>query len=146
MSTPSSTHNELTPLLEAAKAASAHAYAEYSHFKVGAAVQTSNGNLITGVNVENASYGLTVCAERTALFAAIAQGYAGQLTAIAVWAVDTKQQYGQTFEGAATPCGACRQVMAELLPADANIQFIHPTTGAVTHTTPQGLLPLTFTL
>ncbi|MDH4378454.1 MAG: cytidine deaminase [Vampirovibrionales bacterium] len=136
----------LTPLLSEAQRVSSHAYAPYSHFLVGAAIQTTDGQIITGVNVENASYGLTHCAERTALFTAIAQGYAGKLKAIAIWANDVKQQYGQRFEGAATPCGACRQVMAELLPPDAEVQFVHPQTGAITHTTPSELLPLSFTL
>jgi len=136
----------LTPLLNAAKKASKHAYAPYSHFKVGAAVETTDGTVITGVNVENASYGLTHCAERTALFSAIAQGYTGQLKAIAVWASDTKHQYDQPLEGAVTPCGACRQVMTELLPPNATVQFIDPKTGTVTHTTPNELLPSSFAL
>jgi cytidine deaminase len=136
----------LTPLLEAAKQASGQAYAPYSHFLVGAAVQTTDGQIITGVNVENASYGLTLCAERSAVVAAIAQGYAGKLKAIAVWAKDLKQQYGQEFEGAAPPCGSCRQVMAELLPPNAEVQFIHPKTGEIVRTASSELLPLSFTL
>ena len=137
---------EWTPLLQAAKDASENAHAPYSHFLVGAAVQTTEGHVITGANVENASYGLTNCAERTALFTAIAQGHGGKLKSLAVWANDVKNQYGQRFKGAATPCGACRQVMAELLPANADVHFIHPETGVIVHTTPKELLPLSFAL
>lgn len=79
------------------------AYAPYSGFCVGAAVQGSSGTIYTGCNIENASYGLTNCAERTAIFKAISEGETG-LTALAVVA-DTP--------GPASPCGACRQVMAE---------------------------------
>jgi cytidine deaminase len=140
------TSEALTPLLLAAKTASEAAYAPYSQFNVGAAVQTTEGFVITGVNVENASYGLSHCAERTALHTAISQKYAGKLMALALWANDANQQYNQRFEGAATPCGACRQVMAELLPPDADVQFIHPQTGTVTHTTPKALLPHSFSL
>ena len=90
-------------LLQAAKEARLRAYAPYSHFPVGAAVQTAGGKIYTGCNIENASYGLTNCAERTAIFAAVAAGEQ-ELQAIAVIA--------NTPEPTA-PCGACRQVMAE---------------------------------
>ena len=90
-------------LLQAAKEARLRAYAPYSHFPVGAAVQTAGGKIYTGCNIENASYGLTNCAERTAIFTAVAAGEQ-ELQAIAVVA--------NTPEPVA-PCGACRQVMAE---------------------------------
>jgi cytidine deaminase len=95
-------------LLQAAREASRRAYCPYSRFHVGAAVR-AGGRVFTGANVENASYGLTTCAERTAVFAAVLAG-AGPIEAIAVACVDAP-------EGAAPeslmPCGACRQVIAE---------------------------------
>ena len=90
----------------AALAAMQHAYAPYSQFRVGAALRTPDGAVIAGCNVENAAYGLCNCAERTALFSAVAAGVrAGELERIAVIA-DTA--------GPVSPCGACRQVMLEL--------------------------------
>ncbi|MFZ6750630.1 cytidine deaminase [Undibacterium sp. Ren11W] len=93
-------------LLEAALSARQAAYAPYSQFKVGAAVLTKDGKVFRGCNVENASYGLCNCAERTALFSAVASGYRpGDFSSMAV--------VGATDEPIA-PCGACRQVMLEL--------------------------------
>jgi len=89
-------------LLAAAWEARDNAYAAYSHFKVGAAVETTDGRIYKGCNVENASYGLTQCAERTALFAAVADG-----------ARKFKQLVVVTENGV-SPCGACRQVIWEL--------------------------------
>jgi homotetrameric cytidine deaminase len=94
---------DLTKLRAAALAARANAYVPYSHFTVGAAVETTDGRYFTGANIENASYGLTICAERTAVFAAVLSG-ASELAAVAVTGPD----------GVTTPpCGACRQVLAE---------------------------------
>jgi homotetrameric cytidine deaminase len=93
----------LKELRASSRVARAAAYAPYSHFTVGAAVETADGRRFTGANVENASYGLTVCAERTAVFAAVLAG-AGPLAAVAVTGPD-----GVTT----APCGACRQVLAE---------------------------------
>jgi cytidine deaminase len=90
-------------LVEAARAARERAWAPYSTFKVGAALETADGTIITGCNVENASYGLTICAERVALFTAIAAGHR-RFVRIAVVA-DT--------ESPTPPCGACRQVLWE---------------------------------
>ncbi|OOG52844.1 cytidine deaminase [Rhodanobacter sp. B05] len=96
----------LDDLLDLARQAREQAYAPYSHFHVGAAVLTRDGRRFGGCNVENAAYGLCNCAERTALFSAIAAGCrAGDFVALAVIA-DTPQPV--------SPCGACRQVMAEL--------------------------------
>jgi cytidine deaminase len=90
-------------LLVMARKAAQKAYCPYSRFQVGAALLTSEGRVFTGCNVENASYGLTICAERTALSSAIAAGQQ-QFEAMAI--VATR---------AATPCGACRQVLAEFV-------------------------------
>jgi cytidine deaminase len=93
-------------LREAAMDASSRAYCPYSHFPVGAAVLVEGGEIVTGCNVENASYSLTICAERTALFAARAAGH------LVVHAVGI---YTPTAVPT-TPCGACRQVLVELAP------------------------------
>jgi cytidine deaminase len=101
-------------LLDAARAALKHAYAPYSGFHVGAALLTEAGATFTGCNVENSSYGLTNCGERTAVFAAVAaEGAAMRIRAIAVWSDP---------ERPCSPCGACRQVIAEFGP-DAIVLF-----------------------
>ncbi len=89
-------------LIRAARAAQRRAYAPYSKFRVGAAVLSARGKIFTGCNVENASYGLTNCAERVAIAKAVSEGHR-QFKAIAIVAPAIK----------ATPCGACRQVLAE---------------------------------
>ncbi len=100
-------------LVEAAALARQHAYAPYSKFRVGAAVRLADGRVFTGVNVENASYGLTVCAERNALAAAVAAGARpGEVSAVAVAAESLHLT---------TPCGACRQVIAELAAAGVRV-------------------------
>lgn len=93
-------------LLSAAAEALRHAVAPYSKFKVGAAILAADGEIITGANVESASYGLTCCAERVALFKALTEG-AWRFRAIAVVA---------RADGGPTPCGACRQLLAEYAP------------------------------
>ena len=98
----------LDSLLEAAREASRSAYCPYSDFRVGAAVR-AGGRVFTGANVENASYGLAVCAERTAAFAAVLAG-AGPIEAVAVACVDAPEGSDPTL---LMPCGACRQVLAE---------------------------------
>ena len=90
-------------LVEAARAARLHAHAAYSNFKVGAALETADGTIVTGCNVENATYGLTICAERVAMFKALSEGHR-KFTRIAVVA-DT--------EAPTPPCGACRQILWE---------------------------------
>src|SRR5262249_5199852 len=90
-------------LIDAARAVRLRAHAPYSRFLVGAALETVEGKIITGCNVENATYGLTVCAERVAVFKAISEGEGG-FTRIAVVA-DTQE--------ATPPCGACRQILWE---------------------------------
>ena len=90
-------------LVAAARAAREHAAADFSGFKVGAALETRDGHVVTGCNVENASYGLTICAERVAIFKALSEGHR-QFTHIVVVA-DT--------ESPTPPCGACRQIIWE---------------------------------
>ena len=102
--------SEHNALIAAARAASARAYCPYSKFPVGAAVLTENGEIFSGCNVENASYGLTICAERNAIFQAVAAGRT-TITAVVV--------YTPTSIPSA-PCGACRQVINEFGP-DAEI-------------------------
>jgi cytidine deaminase len=91
-------------LLAAARAARLQALAPFSHFQVGAALETEDGHVITGCNVENATYGLTMCAERVAMFKAISEGHR-RFVRVAVVA-DTKAP--------TPPCGACRQILWEL--------------------------------
>jgi cytidine deaminase len=118
-------------LIEQAKGARRNAHAPYSGFAVGAAVRAAGGNLFLGCNVEISSYGLTMCAERVALFAARATG-ATEFEAIAV--------VGPGDDGAPTPpCGACRQVIWDLAP-EAVIYLATPA-GEVKVRTPEQLLP-----
>jgi cytidine deaminase len=107
----------LEQLLLAARSATENAYAPYSNFKVGAALLTDGGEVVKGCNVENASYGLTICAERTAIFAAVAK--LGPGVVIQAVAVATAQDVP------CAPCGACRQVIYEFGP-DAIIFFRGP--------------------
>ena len=95
-------------LRDAARAAAANAYCPYSHFHVGAAV-LADGKIFTGCNVENASYGLTICAERNAIFAAVAAG-ARRIQGLALACVDATDDAPAASR---MPCGACRQVIAE---------------------------------
>ncbi|MEZ7562693.1 cytidine deaminase [Veillonella atypica] len=97
------TELEIQKLMDCAIKARENAYSPYSHFAVGAALLCEDGTLFEGCNIENASYGLTNCAERTAIFKAVSEGHT-KFKALAVVA-DT--------EGPCAPCGACRQVMAE---------------------------------
>jgi len=90
------------------------AYAPYSMFRVGAALLCENGQIITGVNVENRSFGLTICAERNAVCTAIAQGQR-RFLALAVCTPDSEEPTG--------PCGACRQVISEFMKSDAPVRF-----------------------
>ena len=120
------------PLLRAAWDVRSLAYAPYSSFSVGAAVRTESGRVFVGVNVENASYGLTVCAERVAIFAAIAAGERVILSVAVVTAATS----------VTPPCGACRQVIFEF-GSDARI-FAANLTDARAIWTVQELLPHAF--
>jgi cytidine deaminase len=106
----------LDALLQAAREASRRAHCPYSKFHVGAAVWV-DGTIVTGANVENASYGLTVCAERTAAFAAVLGG-ATRIEAVAVACVDAPEGCDPAL---LMPCGACRQVLAEFAGPDTPI-------------------------
>lgn len=105
---------ETAALLSAAREASARAYCPYSRFPVGAALRCADGRVFTGCNVENASYGLTLCAERVALCAAVAAG-ARAFTALALVAGRKR---------AATPCGACLQVLAEFCDPELPVHLV----------------------
>ncbi len=120
-------------LVAAARAVRRRAHAPYSKFLVGAAVADERGRIHAGCNVENASYGLTVCAERNAIAAAVAAG-ARRVVAAAV---------ASGSRPPASPCGACRQVLAEFAAPAAPV-FIAGPRGAPAETTVGALLPLTF--
>jgi cytidine deaminase len=115
MSKPQSNEALRDRLINAARDAMNNAYAPYSHFRVGAALLTSSGKVVTGCNVENASYGVTNCAERTAVFSAVAQiGPKMEIRAIAVV---------NDHDAPCSPCGACRQVIYEFGPK-ATVYFL----------------------
>lgn len=120
-------------LIQQAIEARQKAYVPYSKFSVGAALLTKDGKVYKGCNVENASYGLTNCAERTALFKAVSEGDT-EFSAIAVVA-DTN--------GPVSPCGACRQVMVELCKPDTKI-YLSNLRGDILETSVTELLPGAF--
>ena len=119
-------------LIAAARKAREFAHAEYSHFKVGAALETADGIVITGCNIENATYGLTVCAERVAMFKALSEGHR-QFRRIAIVA-DTANP--------TPPCGACRQILWEFA-GDLDVILANLTQEAGRHRL-RDLLPLPF--
>jgi cytidine deaminase len=128
---------DIEALIQVARGVREHAYAPHSGFRVGAALLAKDGRVFLGCNVENASYSLCNCAERTALFSAIAEGYQpGDFTHLAVVA-DT--------DDPVAPCGACRQVMLEL--GGAQLTVIQASlNGATSQATASSLLPGAFTL
>ena len=113
-----------------------NSYAEYSKFKVAAALRLKNGEIITGVNVENASFGLTNCAERTALFTAYTKGYRKE--DIKEILITTEQ------EDFISPCGACRQVIRELMEDEALVHMTN-SKGEIKTVSNKDLLPFAFT-
>jgi cytidine deaminase len=121
-------------LLRRARTAAESAYVPYSDFPVGAAVLTSDGSVFSGCNIENASYGLTVCAERTAIGAAVSAGHR-EITAVAVSAPRL---------AGTTPCGACRQVLNEFRPAGGEMIVILDDGQAGSVVTLDDLLPRAF--
>lgn len=125
--------DEPNPLIRRAREVALRAYAPYSNFRVGAVVTDSSGAVYVGCNVESASYGLSMCAERGAIFAAVAGGAPRPFTALGVSCIDATN--------GATPCGACRQVIFEHLAWDAPIHV-----DGVGQFTPPELLPYAFEL
>lgn len=121
------TDKQREALIQAAIAARHNAYAPYSNYNVGAAILMADGRIFTGVNIENASYGLTICAERTAVFKAVSEGFR-DIQAVAV-----------ATENAGSPCGACRQVLAEFA-RDVPVWLVDAT-GHGRETTLYTLLP-----
>jgi cytidine deaminase len=123
-------------LLAAARQAAGHAYAPYSGFRVGAALLFDDGTIVSGCNVENASFGLTSCAERNALFAAIGAGGAERrIVAVTVTNLN---------DAPSPPCGACRQVLSEFVSDDAVISF--PAEHGMESVPFARLFPYTFSL
>jgi len=126
-------------LLRLARTAQQNAYARYSNFKVGAAILLENGESFTGCNVENASYGLTNCAERSAIFTAVSKLGGGNVKIRAVAVVND-------HDVACSPCGACRQVIAEFgpeaiiwYPKRHSGKYDPPITARVLHSMKKGL-------
>lgn len=132
------TEQQQVSLLEAAQKVSERAYAPFSNFFVGAAILTTTGEVFTGCNVENSSYGLTNCAERTAIFTAVAD--ANRKTDLEITAVAVVNRDGVPC----APCGACRQVIYEFGP-DAVIIYRNKT-GKITQTPINVMLPEGFRL
>ena len=130
--TPATDDKALEALLEQAQLAAQHSYSPYSKFRVGAALRLTNGEIVTGTNVENVSYGLTICAERSALVRAVSQfGPAIRIEAAAVVNLN---------DAASPPCGACRQVLAEFILPDAPVVF--PAVGGMRTMAFSELMPL----
>ena len=123
-----------TELIDLAVEVSQQAYVPYSHFPIGAVLLTKDGEIYTGVNIENASFGLTNCGERTAIFKAVSEG-AREFQELII--------YGQT-EKPISPCGACRQVMAEFFEPDLPVTSVSKDKSTVVMTVKE-LLPYSFT-
>ena len=123
-----------TELIDLAVKTSENAYVPYSHFPIGAVLVTDEGKIYTGVNIENASFGLTNCGERTSIFKAVSEGERSFKELII---------YGQT-EKPVSPCGACRQVMAEFFEPDLPVTLVAKDKSTVVMTVKE-LLPYSFT-
>ena len=123
-----------TELIDLAVKTSENAYVPYSHFPIGTVLVTAEGKIYTGVNVEKASFGLTNCGERTAIFKAVSEGERSFKELII---------YGQT-EKPVSPCGACRQVMAEFFEPDLPVTLVAKDKSTVVMTVKE-LLPYSFT-
>lgn len=132
--TTNSNEPQLEELIKLAREVAQNAYAPYSRFRVGAALQLSNGEIVTGANVENVTLGLTICAERAALVQAIAR-FGPQIRIAAVGVAN--------LNGAASsPCGACRQMLSEFALPGARVAF--PAADGIRTMTLSELLPLAF--
>jgi cytidine deaminase len=123
-----------TDLLEAARAAHANAYAPYSRFRVGAALRTGDGRIVSGANVENASYGLSRCAEQSAVQAMASLGQREFVEVVVYTESDPP----------ASPCGGCRQILAEFSP-EAVVYLVNGS-GETVRTSVMQLLPSAFNL
>jgi homotetrameric cytidine deaminase len=124
----------LVALVHQARRAALHSYSPYSSFRVGAALRLTNGAVVTGTNVENVSYGLTICAERSALVSAVSQfGPEIRVEAVAV---------ANLSDAASPPCGACRQVLAEFILPEAPVVF--PAASGLRTLPFSAILPLAF--
>ena len=123
-----------TELIDLAIETSKKAYVPYSHFPIGAVLVAKNGQIFTGVNIENASFGLTNCGERTAIFKAVSEG---------VTDFEELIVYGET-EQPVSPCGACRQVMTEFFSKDLKVTLVAKDKSTVVMTVKE-LLPYSFT-
>ena len=126
------TEQEKQALIDAANTAREHAYAPYSNYRVGSAVRTNTGLVFTGVNVENAAYPQTMCAERVAIYKAVSEGEK-KFEAISV-----------VTDNGGSPCGGCRQVMAEF-GLDTIVLLADGTGKLIKETTVRELLPEAFT-
>ena len=134
MNTEDTLDRPLAELLEEARKAAQHSYSPYSGFRVGAALRLTNGEIVGGTNVENMSYGVTICAERSALVRAVSQfGPEIRIEAAAVTNLN---------QADSPPCGACRQMLAEFILPDAPVVF--PFTGHYRVVPFRELLPLAF--
>ena len=123
-----------TDLIDLVVETTKNAYVPYSQFPVGAVLVAKNGQVFTGVNIENASFGLTNCAERTAIFKAVSEGFLDFEELIV---------YGET-EKPISPCGACRQVMAEFFKKDLPVTLVAKDKSTVVMTVKE-LFPYSFT-
>lgn len=125
---------DLQPLVAAAREAAQNSYSPYSRFRVGAAIELANGVIVTGTNVENVSYGLTICAEAAAIARAVAQhGPSIRIRAVAVTNLNNAPS---------PPCGACRQILSEFIEPDAPVAFA--TEDGIQNVPFRELLPLVF--
>ncbi|MGH9914622.1 MAG: cytidine deaminase [Pyrinomonadaceae bacterium] len=123
----------LKDLIEAASAAREHAYAPYSRFRIGAAVETGDGRIFTGCNIESSTYGLTICAERVALWKALSEGIREFKRIVIV--ADTKKLV--------PPCGACRQIVSDFCSAETEVVMAN-SSGEMEIVTIERLLPSAF--
>ena len=117
--------DEIARLIDAARAAAVHAHAPYSRFAVGAALRMADGGIVTGANVENASYGLSLCAETVAVATASAQGRIAQIVAVAVIGGAMDADGRATGRVPVSPCGRCRQVLNEAAQMGGRDLLVH---------------------